>query len=100
MRLVARRLDDASTEENVEVKGDVVDVFGAGLLEVGFLRDDEPSVREGRLLVASGVRPRRTLGCCDGGPQADCCVRVGLEVDVLSEPEAVEDWAEGEGEVI
>lgn len=64
MRAPERPLAELSTAEKEEVKGEEVEAPGPGLLDWGGPRevvegmDDE----EERLVVASGVNPRRRLG--------------------------------------
>lgn len=88
-RLPTSLLEEVSTEENVEAKGEGAAGFWEGLSDDGGRRDCEEV--EVRLFVERGVRPRREPACCPGIPQADGCVLTILALDVLSELEAIED---------
>ena len=88
-------LAELRTAEKEEVRGDAVEPPGPGLLDCGGPREAEAS--DERLLVASGVNPRRTLDWDKDGPQGDCCDLAGLVEEDLSVPEAIDDWEEGGG---
>lgn len=81
------------------MRGDDVEPPGPGLLDWGGPREEADDIDvEARLLVASGVSPRRTLDWDADEPQADCCDLPGLvEEEDLSVPEAIDDWEEGGG---
>lgn len=96
LRWLERRFDEVRTAEKVDVKGDVAELLGAGLFDWGGLREGDPTVdEEVSSLVASGVRPRRTLEWDEERPQVACWDLADLEEDGLSVPEAIDDWAEG-----
>lgn len=62
LRLPGSRLEEDRTAEKLVVRGDVVEMPGPGLLDCGGRREVAAAVEEEeRLLVASGVNPRRTL---------------------------------------
>lgn len=58
---------------------------------VGEAEDDD------MLLVERGVKPRRRPDCELGAPQTDCWDLEDLTDKGFSVPEAIDDWAEGEG---
>lgn len=73
LRPPERRLEEVRTAEKVEVRGDEVEMPGPGLLDWGGLREGAAAVDEDeRLLVASGVNPRRRPDWGPGEPQTDC----------------------------
>ena len=89
-------LAELRTAEKEEVRGEEEAPPGPGLLDWGTPREDaEGSDDEARLLVASGVSPRRAKDWDTDGPQADCCDLPGLVEEDLSVPEAIDDWEEG-----
>ena len=97
------RVVEERIAEKVEVKGETetAGALGAGLCDWAGRRDGDPLVEdEERLLVASGVRPRRALllGWDAAEPQAECWGRAGREAEDFSAPEAIDEWAEWEGE--
>ncbi len=79
LRLLVFRLEELRTDENVEVKGEAVDVGRP----VGS-SDDEPRS------VAKGARPRRAPVAGAGRPQAEGCALAARLLEFLFVTEAME----------
>ena len=81
-RLLVPRLVELSTEEKVDVKGEVEALLEGGRFEVS--SEEEPRS------VDKGVRPRRADVLGGGRPQADCCDFSCRTPEVLGEADAME----------